>query len=1082
MKKLFAGLLIIVAFFISTNVYALISEDGDCDWDEANTCRMGSTRHYKTWQSFWDDIEALTGDITLLVDQQTFLESTYPASFTVDLNGYTIRVKPEYPAYYPASTDGTTGPRFLTQYSTSDEFINLGPTDTGNIIIEGINVLYSSGTCPTAFFYITGAGTSTFTLKRSILKGDGTTANVEGIYVVTSSTININILNNYIFNFEDGIYIAGGTATRNIYNNTFNGNYLTGINCGATVNNIVNNLVYATNPGNDYYLTTSAYGFNNLCEDATCANANWSYGEGNQSSKTVTFTSEYFLASSEADAIDLGTFPNAGSFLAWWRFEYGSKTADSKGSYTLTAQGAPTDSFDAKEGYGSAYFAQNTSYILPKASLGSGFPGYSANGKDMTVMLNYKPNNTAEAYLASYFTWYIGEANYRWAIRKDAAGTVAFWIDDVGGNFLTATTTATLSSGTNYHISASYDKDSPYTYNIRIWNVDTDKLVENKTGTFAAFSDVTADSDFYINAWLTGNDEAGTIDDVRIYTSVLTTGEIDFIRMIKHDAFGRPRDATPDIGAYEYVPARAFYIDSDEADNSKSGLVNNAWKDFTNLDYRILNPGDAIYLDKGETFNDKLSTRMVGAVATPITIGAYGTGVSPIIDSDGGQAAGMYFVNANYVTIDGLTIRDFTYAGIYAVQCDGMTVQNCTFSTTYGGANWIQGIYMGGQAGNYSDDININNNTVSTMTSSDWGEGIYVTYGDGVSIANNSLSYGCTDDTCNVRGITLENSINATITENTTNGTATGIGLYACGVTGSTDVITRNTVVNSYGVGIYEEGAADDPGPAIEGDATIKWNTIYGGEGCGIAVKYKDNVDIIENLVYDRGLWRTTYDLYNGIDINHASKDGMLLNNTVYKAAGACATIEAFSIYPCTGWIMKNNIFDGYNNTQVDSGSILAFYYEYNGVGESGDQNLNSDYNLFSKHNSGTWNEIGTYLPDVQGGSTTRSLSSWQTLQGTTYGQTDYDTYSIVMMDPLFVNPSNSVFDLASNSPCVDNGVNVSALIGCTSGVNCYDMDGIIVPKDGNRSATAEWDMGAYELHVIMPKMMNNYNNRRRTQ
>ena len=495
---------------------------------------------------------------------------------------------------------------------------------------------------------------------------------------------------------------------------------------------------------------------------------------GNQMQKTVTFTdpestaeniTEYSVPSN-SPGVDMGRRPYNDNLVAWYRFEYGALTVDSAGDYDLTAVGSPANSFAAQEGYGAVYFAQNTAYKVLHANLNSSFPGYTANGSDMTVSFYYKPNNTAEAYLVSYFSWYSEEKYWRWWVEKTASGTVRFSIVKTDNSTDSVVSTATLSSGTNYHIAVTYDKDSPYTATMRIWNVDTNTLVENITDTLAAFTDAASESNFYINKTLLKDDEAGTMDDVRIYNIVLSADEIDLLRDLNKDCFNRPRGTTTlddngdyDIGAYEYIAPRDFYIASSGASNTNSGLSGSPWSDFSNLDYRVLNPGDAVKLAKGSTWDDTLNVRGVGSGSTStrsdyVKVTTYDSGNNPIIDHNGTDADCIYVVGYK-IALDNIDARESkryfygtvengnaTYpgAGIH-ILCSNQIYLN-TVTSKYNGINgssyqndgWAQtpGFFI-----NWSSYINLD----SCNGSYNDGDGLKAYNSPHVTIANSTFNY-----------------------------------------------------------------------------------------------------------------------------------------------------------------------------------------------------------------------------------------------------------------------------------------------------------------------------------------------------
>jgi len=76
----------------------------------------------------------------------------------------------------------------------------------------------------------------------------------------------------------------------------------------------------------------------------------------------------------------------------------------------------------------------------------------------------------------------------------------------------------------------------------------------------------------------------------------------------------------------------SYYIDSVRGSNNNSGLSpQSPWRDFTNINGKVLNPGDRLLLKRGSVINQQLQVSAHGAVDNWVEIGAYGTGPRPII-------------------------------------------------------------------------------------------------------------------------------------------------------------------------------------------------------------------------------------------------------------------------------------------------------------------------------------------------------------------------------------------------------------------------------------------------------------------
>lgn len=83
-------------------------------------------------------------------------------------------------------------------------------------------------------------------------------------------------------------------------------------------------------------------------------------------------------------------------------------------------------------------------------------------------------------------------------------------------------------------------------------------------------------------------------------------------------------------------PGKTYYIDSKQGDNARSGQAEEeAWRDFTPINTRALQPGDALLLRRGSTFTQELIVEAQGRSNAWIRIGAYGEGPRPIIRRTG---------------------------------------------------------------------------------------------------------------------------------------------------------------------------------------------------------------------------------------------------------------------------------------------------------------------------------------------------------------------------------------------------------------------------------------------------------------
>jgi hypothetical protein len=101
-----------------------------------------------------------------------------------------------------------------------------------------------------------------------------------------------------------------------------------------------------------------------------------------------------------------------------------------------------------------------------------------------------------------------------------------------------------------------------------------------------------------------------------------------------------PSEDGPPASASERLPptaagdakAATYYIDSVTGSNARAGTSPDApWKDFTNVNGRVLGPGERLLLRRGSIFNQELKVSARGTADDWAEIGAYGSGARPII-------------------------------------------------------------------------------------------------------------------------------------------------------------------------------------------------------------------------------------------------------------------------------------------------------------------------------------------------------------------------------------------------------------------------------------------------------------------
>lgn len=108
----------------------------------------------------------------------------------------------------------------------------------------------------------------------------------------------------------------------------------------------------------------------------------------------------------------------------------------------------------------------------------------------------------------------------------------------------------------------------------------------------------------------------------------------------RHPLVFFPNEDGPPPSASERLTATAagdgkattYYIDSVDGNNAHAGTSPDApWKDFTNVNGRVLGPGERLLLRRGSVFNQELNVSARGVQDNWAEIGAYGDGARPII-------------------------------------------------------------------------------------------------------------------------------------------------------------------------------------------------------------------------------------------------------------------------------------------------------------------------------------------------------------------------------------------------------------------------------------------------------------------
>jgi hypothetical protein len=112
------------------------------------------------------------------------------------------------------------------------------------------------------------------------------------------------------------------------------------------------------------------------------------------------------------------------------------------------------------------------------------------------------------------------------------------------------------------------------------------------------------------------------------------------------------------FSAKGFAQNTSYFVDNINGNDNNNGKNKNAaWKSFSKINTIIFQPGDHIYLKRGQVFNSYLNLKGSGIERNPIRLSAFGTGKRPVINS----------VNNNYA----IQLSDGEYWEISDIETTG---------------------------------------------------------------------------------------------------------------------------------------------------------------------------------------------------------------------------------------------------------------------------------------------------------------------------------------------------------------------------------------------------------------------------
>lgn len=553
----------------------------------------------------------------------------------------------------------------------------------------------------------------------------------------------------------------------------------------------------------------------------------------------------------------------------------------------------------------------------------------------------------------------------------------------------------------------------------------------------------------------------------------------------------------PDTNLYSATPDFTTYNHLTFETDSGSDLV---YKTIADINVCSFNPGDQILFKRGDTWREQLTVTSSGSSENPITFGAYGSGMNPIIDGSdlitgwSAVAINLYkttcALTPNQVFEDGTRLAYITWntdisttyqsmsAGTWTLDTANSILYVWTLNGTTPSTHTIEASHRSYAIESFNNNYLIFHNlTLKNATITNFsGCGTYITidsvsvsgaYGHGITANRGAAIYfGTTNNYWTVSNNTVYN-----------NG-ATGIVIQPP-VTG--DLITGNTVYRNaqlaidssqdYSGGIRIIGAYPyNPSEPITNNI-VEHNTVYengigymtGGtqRGCGIWFDTVGMGNIMRyNLIYNNR--------FMGIKLDYDTYASQVYYNIIYGhttnytgdgasygvGIGVDATPHGSKIYNNTVYdnrygirvsgqypAVSNDVLNvEVKNNIVYGSSMQAFVAQLGGEndGINGYGNIYS-YNCFGPEEI---NFISWGLNIFKS-----TYDAWNSSTGAGMGITDH----YVNADPLFVSTSTPDFHLQPISPTINAGINV----GLTQ-----DYDGTVI--DGSNPYP---DIGAFEYY-----------------
>jgi len=474
--------------------------------------------------------------------------------------------------------------------------------------------------------------------------------------------------------------------------------------------------------------------------------------------------------------------------------------------------------------------------------------------------------------------------------------------------------------------------------------------------------------------------------------------------------------------------ASVYYVDGRGGDDGRDGRSpERAWKTVAKVNSASLGAGDTVLFKRGCVWYETLRPAN-GKPDHPVTYGAYGEGAPPTIDGAGSLDYGIERMDAAWIVIENLRLRNYRKEGIRFLAWNSgvehITIRNCTIQN--GIHSCIRINAPRSSCGIYGVVVEncVLGPTSPTLTSS----GIWIMSGQsGEQRAEKIRLRGNRIFECGEDGIIIDEAVDVAVIDNRIRGNGeNSIDIKDC----RKAVVRGNTCADDgeFGIVVHDDGVET----GFTADITLTDNTVTGSAWGAIYCEFGKNYRVERN--------KASGFKYGGIVLAKKISNAVVAGNTVWKGGReqdpgiallgvARAEVSHNTVYGMKG----SGIVIGRGSSDL---KVLNNICASNGACEfkveSGCTNITVSHNLFYPQRRSFIDFLGEKFDTVF------DFSSAVTAPG------------IISASPLFTDPAKGLFTLRPESPARNAGTDAGRkFLESAPDLGAHEFD----PDPGGRSA-----------------------------